>query len=261
MLKISIITPSFNQGKYIEDTIRSISGQGYENFEHIVVDGGSTDNTIEVLKKNDHLKWVSEKDRGQTHAINKGLDMATGDILNYLNSDDMLSPGSLMKVNDYFRENSGTDLVYGNCTMVDDKGKEIKLRRSEDFDLQRFLYLGYSYIQQPTVFFRRGVFEEIGYFDEGLDFVMDYDYWIRTAIKNKELKYLDTELALMRIHGEAKTVSANKDMFKEAFKTSKKYGGSKIPRYYFHYIFWFILTTFPGLFKLIFNLRNKGRIK
>ena len=260
-LKISIITPSYNQGEYIKDTVESILSQSYKNIEHIVFDGCSTDKTIEVLKKYKHLDWVSEKDKGQTDAINKGFKKAKGDILCYLNSDDMLLPDSLGFVADYFSKNKGIDLIYGNCIFTDTDLNVIKTRGSEDFNLRRLLYLGYSYIQQPSTFFRRSVFEDIGPLDEELDYVMDYDYWIRAAKSGKVLKYIDRDLSKMRIHTGAKTFADNKKMFLEAFAVSKKYGGGKIPRYYFHYLFWYILNTVPGLFKFLFNLRNKGKIK
>lgn len=259
--KISIITPSFNQGEYIEDTIKSILNQSYKNYEHIVFDGGSTDRTVEILEKYKHLNWVSERDKGQTDAINKGFKKAKGDILCYLNSDDMLLMDSLEFVADYFSKNHDVDLVYGNCIFTDSKLNVIKTRKSESFNLGRLLYLGYSYIQQPSVFFRRRVFEDVGFLDESLDYVMDYDYWIRVAKSGKVLEYVDKDLSKMRIHTEAKTFADNKKMFKEAFAVSRKYGGGKIPRYYFHYAFWYILNSIPGLFKFLFNLRNKGKIR
>ena len=261
MLKFSIITPSYNQGKYIEDTIRSVLNQNYTNFEHIVLDNKSTDNTINILKKYDHLKWKSEKDNGQTNAINKGLKIASGDIIGYLNSDDMLLTGAFEFIENYFKNNKNIDLIYGNCILTDTEGRIIKNRKSEEFNLSRLLYLGYSYIQQPSTFFRKSIVEDVGYFDESLKYVMDYDYWIRAAKNGKVLKYIDKDLSLMRIHREAKTFTENKEMFKEAFSVSKKYGGNKLVRYHFHYIFWFILNSTPGLFKILFNLRNRGRIR
>ncbi|MBE3092218.1 MAG: glycosyltransferase [Chloroflexi bacterium] len=261
MLKFSIITPSYNQGEYIEDTIRSVLDQNYSNFEHIIFDNKSIDNTLDILNKYNHLIWKSEKDKGQTNAINKGLKKASGDILCYLNSDDALAPGALNFVAGYFENNNGVDLIYGNCILIDIKGKIIKIRKPEEFNLNRLLYLGYSYIQQPSTFFRKSVIDDIGYFDESLKYVMDYDYWIRAARGGKVLKYVDRNLSLMRIHKKAKTFASNKEMFLEAFSVSKRNGGNKLVRYYLHYLFWYILNSFPGLFKFLFNIRNKGKIK
>ena len=261
MLKFSIITPSYNQGEYIEDTIRSVLNQNYSNFEHIIFDNKSTDNTEEILKKYNHLIWKSERDSGQTNAINKGLAKASGDILCYLNSDDALAPGALEFSAKYFENNEVVDLVYGNCILIDTKGRVIKTRKSEEFNLNRLLYLGYSYIQQPSTFFRKSVVEDIGYFNENLKYVMDYDYWIRAAKNGKLLKYVDRDLSLMRIHKEAKTFADNKEMFLEAFTVSRRYGGSRLVRYRFHYLFWSILNSFPGLFKFLFNVRNRWKIK
>jgi len=261
MLKFSIITPSYNQGKYIESTINSVLNQTYKNYEHIIFDNKSTDNTIDILKRYKHLKWVSEKDSGQTDAINKGLKKASGDILCYLNSDDMLLPDSLKYVAEYFSKNKDIDILYGNCILIDIEGNKIKTRKSEDFNLKRLLYLGYSYIQQPSTFFRKSVVKDVGYFNENLKYAMDYDYWIRAAKSNKVLKYVNKNLSSMRIHKKAKTFSDNKEMYVEAFNVSKKYGGNKLIRYYFHYMFWYVLNTFPGLFKVIFNIRNRKKIR
>jgi len=260
-LKISIVTPSYNQGQYIKDTIESVLYQTYKNFEHIILDSRSTDNTVEILKEFKHLKWVSEIDKGQADAINKGFKKAEGDIFCYINSDDMLLPNTLEFVADYFSKNKNVDLIYGNCILIDSKGSIIKIRKSEEFNLNRLLYLGYSYIQQPSTFFRREVFEDVGYFDENLKYVMDYDYWLRVAKSGKLLKYVNRELSLMRVHREAKTFVDNKEMFKEAFSVSKKYGGDRLIRYHFHYFFWYILNSVPGLFKFLFNLRSKKRIR
>lgn len=261
MLKISIVTPSYNQGKYIEETIKSVLNQNYKNFEHIIFDNKSTDNTLDILKKYNHLIWRSERDSGQTNAINKGLAKASGDILCYLNSDDALAPSALEFTAKYFKNNEDVDLVYGNCILIDSESRVIKTRKSEEFNLSRLLYLGYSYIQQPSTFFRKSVLENVGYFDESLKYVMDYDYWIRVARKDKTLKYVDKDLSMMRIHREAKTFAGNKEMFLEAFNVSRKYGGSKLVKYHFHYLFWSILNSFPGLFKFLFNVRNRGKIK
>ena len=261
MLKISIITPSYNQGRYIEDTIKSILNQKYDDFEHIVFDNLSTDGTIEILKRYSHLKWFSRSDKGQTEAINSGLKIATGDILCYLNSDDLLAENALEFVNDYFNKHEEVDLIYGNCIFIDTEGNFIKTRKSEEFDFRRLLYLGYSYIQQPSTFFRANIIKDVGFFQESLKYVMDYDYWIRCAKSGKVLKYVNRDLSMMRIHRGAKTYSASRGMFFEAFGVSRKHGGGKIPRYYFHYFFWYVLNSLPWLFKFLFNLRNKGKIK
>jgi len=261
ILKISIITPSYNQGNYIEDNIKSVLNQNYDNFEHIIFDNLSSDCTIEVLKKYKHLKWFSEKDKGQTDAINKGLKVATGDIICYLNADDMLAEDCLNFVTEFFKNNNGVDIIYGNCIFIDTTGSFIKVRKSEDFNLERLLYLGYSYIQQPSTFFRKEVINDVGFFNENLNYVMDYEYWIRCAKAGKILKYVDKNLAIMRIHKDAKTYTSNKKMFFEAFNVSRKFGGGKIFRYYLHFLFWYVLNSFPFLFRFLFNLRNKNKIK
>ena len=118
-LKFSVITPSFNNAQYIEQTIKSVLEQNYPNFEHIVIDGGSTDGTVEILKKHSHLKWVSEKDEGQADALNKGFRMATGDIIAWINSDDWYEPNIFGNIAEWFERNPDKNIVMGDCNLID----------------------------------------------------------------------------------------------------------------------------------------------
>jgi glycosyltransferase involved in cell wall biosynthesis len=128
-LKISVITPSLNQGKYIEECILSVLNQGYDNFDHIIIDGGSTDNTLTVLRKYKHLIWVSEPDEGQSDAINKGFKMASGEIIGWLNADDRYLPGTFHSVAEYMSRWPDVDLIYGDYRWIDAEGRVIKLRK------------------------------------------------------------------------------------------------------------------------------------
>src|ERR1043166_3188133 len=155
--KVSIITPSFNQAIFLPETLRSLANQDYPNIENIVVDGGSTDGTVDLLKATTGIRWVSEKDNGQIDALNKGFAMATGDVLAWLNSDDTLSPGAV-RVAVEALERTGADLVYGDVRLVDQDGAHERMFCGIPFDYQILLY-GIDYIGQQSVFFRRALLD------------------------------------------------------------------------------------------------------
>lgn len=207
--KISIITPSYNQGHLIDHTIRSVLDQNYENLEYIVVDGGSTDNTVDVLKRySARLRWISEKDRGQSDAINKGLRMSSGDIIAFLNSDDLYEPGALHTVANFFIQHSEVQWLTGYCRIIDVKGNEIRrsITAYKNFLLRHFshpLLLVTNPISQPATFWRRQVVEEHGEFDINDQFVMDYEYWLRVGAHSPPA-ILPFYLASFRIHEASK---------------------------------------------------------
>lgn len=225
--KITIITPSYNQGKYINQTIRSVLDQGYPNLEYIVVDGASTDGTIDILRKYDHkLIWISEPDRGQSHAINKGLLQATGDIFGYLNSDDLLLPGSLEKVGRYFATHPNAYWLTGRCRTVNENGKEIRkaITAYKNFWLRfasfRVLTI-LNYISQPATFWRKEVIQTIGVFDEKWHYVLDYDYWLRIG-RFYKLWALEAQIAEFRLHAMSKSGSTAHLQFAEELLAIKK---------------------------------------
>lgn len=200
--KISIITPSYNQGQYIDETIVSIIGQGYGNLEYIVIDGGSTDNTLEVLKKHEqHISyWVSEKDKGQSDAINKGLKKATGDIVAWLNSDDIYAPGVLDAVAAAFSANPDVGIIYGNVESFYPDGKrELWVNNFDPAD-----FFSRVSIHQPGVFWRRNLHDTFGYIDESFYYLMDYDFWARIFFNTPSLR-VDKVFAHFRVHDSAKT--------------------------------------------------------
>lgn len=182
-LKFSVITVSYNQGEYIRENIESVLAQNYKNFEHIVMDGGSTDNTLEVLKQYPHLRWFSERDRGQSHALNKAFALATGDIIAWINSDDFYPKNIFKQV----AENLIDYPIYcGSSQIVNEKSE--KLHDEPNFDRTYFdickYWLAYSMPSQPSIFFRRELLEKVKYapevyLDEGLNYVMDIDLWLR----------------------------------------------------------------------------------
>lgn len=209
--KISIITPSYNQGKFLEETITSVLNQSYPNLEYIIIDGGSTDNSVEIIKKyQDKIPyWVSERDRGQSHAVNKGFKRASGDIIGWLNSDDIYLPQCLEYVVKTFRENPDIDVVYGNFIQTDEKGKVLRKRHVfSKFRYETFLF--HHYLGQPAVFFRKRALDKIGYLDESLSYAMDWDFLLRMKRQCK-MVHVNHFLATCRLHGESKTSYQWKD--------------------------------------------------
>src|SRR3989339_325296 len=217
---VSIITPSYNQGEFIEDTIKSVLNQSYKNIEYIIIDGGSTDNTLDIIKKYaekypKQIQWVSEKDHGQSNAINKGLKRTTGDIVAWLNSDDIYNPQAVKKIVSFFKTNSDIFFVHGQGYHVDRNGKYIENYPSKE--------CGYVELQptcpicQPTAFWRCEILDKIGYLDEDLNYAMDYDYWIRISKKYK-LGFIPDHLASTRFYAETKTSGQSKQCHKEILK-------------------------------------------
>lgn len=226
--KLSIVTPSFNQAHFIEETLRSVSSQRYPFLEHIVVDGVSTDQTVEILKRFsgtpgwEHLRWISEPDRGQSDAINKGFRMATGDIIGWLNSDDLYEANSFARVSKAFEENPLVDFIYGDYLIIDEAGKTLISKKEIDFDWEIML-CGLNYIAQPNVFFRSRVFKELGYLDESLHYVMDYEFWLRAATRGFRFQHVPSAFAACRWHLDAKTVSGSSRSEEELLSVRDKY--------------------------------------
>jgi glycosyltransferase involved in cell wall biosynthesis len=210
--RISVVTPSFNQGPFIERTIRSVLDQGYPNLEYIIIDGGSTDETVSIIRRYaDRLAyWVSEPDRGQTHAINKGMAVATGDIVAYLNSDDYYLPGAFNAVGRYAVNHPECDILHGKCDIVDVSGTFIRSQvgrindLTEGLDLWDVWWGGRNFVQ-PEVFWTRRVAERVGQFREDLHWVMDYDYWARILQAGGKVGFIDESLAAFRIHPQQKS--------------------------------------------------------
>ncbi len=222
--KISVITPSYNQGKYLKNTIDSVLSQNYPNLEYIVVDGDSTDNTLDILKKYGRkIKWLSEKDKGQTDAINKGLRMSKGNIISYLNSDDTYEPGVLHKVAKIFTNNPGYKIIYGKGRHIDESGKVI-----EDYHNaltnNEFLKATCD-ICQPATFWRKDLLKKIGFFDPEFDYAMDYEYWIRVS-KKYVFNFINEYFANSRLHKDTKTLSKKRSVIKNCILIQKKHYGS-----------------------------------
>lgn len=202
--KITVVTPSYNQARFLEATLRSIHDQRYPNLEHIVIDGGSTDESVEIIRKfEDRLAyWVSEPDQGQTDALIKGFSRATGDILAWLNSDDLYEPQTLWEVAEFFTAHPEVQFVYGDALWIDVEGRVLKPKKEIPFN--RFIWLyDYNYIPQPSAFWRRELYEEVGGLDRQFDLAMDADLWIRFAEKTKPV-HVRRIWSRMRLYPEQK---------------------------------------------------------
>ena len=209
-----IVTPSFNQGLYIERTILSVINQEYSPKRYKVVDGGSYDSTIEILSKfSKVLSWISEPDDGQAHAVNKGWSEAREDILGWINSDDIYVEGALNQVAKIFRENDDIDFVYGRANHIDIADNFIEEYKSEEWCAKRLRQR--CFICQPTVFIKRSVVEKIGALNEALELCMDYEYWLRLADAGCKGYFINTKLAESRLYKENKTLRDRVAVHKE----------------------------------------------
>jgi len=213
-MKFSIIVPSYNQGAFIQRTLDSITTQKGVELEVLVFDGGSKDETVSILKQQPPMvQWISRPDRGQTDAINQGLYQATGDIIAYLNSDDVYYPGALQRVLEHFEANPGTEILYGNGDHIDAEDNLIEHYYNEPWSFDRLVDI--CYICQPAAFWRRSVIERFGYFDDQLHYAMDYDYWLRVG-RHIDLHYLSgPALAGSRLYRDNKTMSQRVPVHKE----------------------------------------------
>jgi glycosyltransferase involved in cell wall biosynthesis len=230
--KISVITPSFNQGKFIETTIKSVVNQKYPNLEYIIKDAGSRDETVKIIKKYARaypkiIKWVSKRDRGQADGINQGIKLATGEILAYLNSDDVYLPGTLKKVGSFFARHPRAMWFTGNYFVINEKGKKIHsyvaFYKKLLWQFSSFWMLSVAnYIIQPSTFWRRQVTREIGLFDESQHLVLDYDYWLR-IMQKYPLHIIHSPLSLFRIHGSSKGKGRFEKQFQEEYEIIKRY--------------------------------------
>jgi glycosyltransferase involved in cell wall biosynthesis len=227
---ISVVTPSYNQGAFIEKTIQSVLDQDYPNFEHIVIDGGSTDGTIEILYRFPYLNWISEKDSGQSQALNKGFRKAKGEIIAWINSDDWYEPGAFLAVAEFFLQHPEKAVVMGDCQLVDAQGIPFRIvvnKERKREDILKF-WLPYSIPTQPSVFFRKELLDKFGLLDETLHFAMDYDLWMRFAASSA-FPHIDRVLSDYRFHPGAKGGDQDWNKFvPECRQVFRRYAGKNI---------------------------------
>lgn len=224
---VTIVTPSFNQGRFIEQTMLSVLGQDYPFLEYLVIDGGSTDETLCILQNySDRLIYVSEKDRGQAHAINKGFRRARGDILAFLNSDDTYLPGAVSAAVQALLENPGSPFLYGEAYSIDECGRILDRYPTEPFSAERLLDT--CFICQPTVFIPRWAVEKAGYLDEDLNYSLDYELWIRLS-RLGQPAYVTKYLANTRVYATTKTLGQRRQCHWEIARVLRRFTG-RVPR-------------------------------
>lgn len=223
---ITIITPSYNQARFLEATILSVLEQDYANIEYMVIDGGSTDGSVEIIERYaDKLAyWVSEKDAGQTEAINKGFERANGKILAWLNSDDTYQPDAVSEAVAYLLEHPDVGMVYGDANYLDADGEVIGRFPAAQTDYQR-LRRGYVHIPQQAAFWRAELWQQVGPLDPSYSIAMDYDLWVRLARISK-LDYHARVWANFRLHGDSKTIAGDEGFWPEMIRIHRRDGGS-----------------------------------
>ena len=214
---LSIITPSYQQAKFLEQTIKSVITQSFNDFEYLVVDGGSDDGSVKIIKQYERqiTWWVSEKDEGQGDAINKGLGRAKGEVAGWINSDDFYLPDTFRKVSEVFQQEPGLGLLYGDVLAVDENSQVFNLMQSGDYgllDLMKF-----KIINQPAVFFRRRLIEEVGNLDPSYRYLLDHHLWLRIA-SISQIRHMPEFLAAGRYHSQAKNIAEAASFGEEAFR-------------------------------------------
>ena len=226
---VSIVTPSFNQARFLEATMRSVLEQDYPQIEYLVVDGGSTDGSVEIIQKYAHRLawWVSEPDRGQTDAINKGFARARGEVLAWLNSDDTYEPGAVRRAVEALQANPQAVMVYGGANYIDETGRVIGRFPAAQTDYRR-LRRGYVHIPQQAAFWRAETWRTVGPLDPTFYFAMDYDLWVRLSALGPLVFVPGQVWANFRLHRDAKTIAADDRCWPEMLRVHRRLGGGRL---------------------------------
>lgn len=220
---VSVLTPSYNSVRYLEETIQSVLQQDYPHIEHIVVDGGSTDGTVEVLRRYPHLRWISEPDGGQSDALNKALDLASGTIIGWLNADDLYEPDAVKAVIEFCVQHPQAHVLHGNCTVFASSSTAVRHYRGA-CDRRKVLepWRGFHGAYQPSIFYRREAIERIGRWAVDLHYVMDYDLLLRLT-EYYAVDYIDVDLSRFRLHPEQKGALAWHKFVREFMISVERY--------------------------------------
>lgn len=230
--KISIVTPSFNQATFLEEALWSVKNQNYPHVEHIVVDGASTDASVEILRRYaslpgwEHLRWLSEPDRGQSDALNKGFQMATGDIVGWLNSDDRYRPDCFKAVIGGFDQHPHADVLYADYTFVDEKGRLLQVRREISFSHFVLLYHRVLFIPTTATFFRRRIFEDGNFLDLSYNYSMDHEFFVRLARRGYRFQHMSEVIADFRWQPNSKSSRQAHRQFEERDEIVHRYCGA-----------------------------------
>jgi glycosyltransferase involved in cell wall biosynthesis len=211
---VSVVTPSFQQARFLGACIESVLNQDYSRIDYLVRDGGSTDGSVEVLQGfSDRLRWRSKSDGGQANGINQGLREAKGEIVGYLNSDDVLLPGSVAAAVRVFAERPDVDVVYGRASLIDEAGRVLRPFPTQPFD--REIFIQHCFISQPAAFWRRSLHERFGYFSSEFDHTLDYEFWIRVMCGGAKFLHVDEEWSYAREHAQAKSQRLRGEIFRQ----------------------------------------------
>lgn len=235
---VSIITPSLNQGKFLEQTILSVLNQSYPNIEYIIIDGGSTDHSADIIKRyaSRLAYWVSEKDNGQSDAINKGLKHSSGQIVAYLNSDDVYAPDAVANIVDAFNKHPEMAMIYGKCININEQGEHLSEALGGTITYYKLLTgTMLPSIHQPTCFFNRGVINRNPMFNSHLKYGMDYELILWILQRNKIL-FIDSLIAYFRYHSSSKTVSQTLPMYEEKMRIQRSFNKWLMPLWIWRYV-------------------------
>lgn len=247
---VSVVTPSLNQGRYIEATIVSVLEQDYPQVEHIVVDGGSTDETLDTLRRYPHVQWISEPDAGQAAAVNKGFRMAKGSVYGWLNADDLYLPGAVSTAVRALRE-TGAGLVHGAWRQIDEEGRTIREEIPPvPFDYEAQLERRNA-VSQPGSFFTRDAFWAVGGLDESYRYSMDYELWLKLG-KQFEVRHVSAVLGAYRLHPVSKTVAEPMGFVPETIRASRAHGGRRFSPLYLD---WYLPRMRPWSYRLLRGYR------
>lgn len=242
---VSIVMPTRNHAHFIRASIDSVLMQDYPHLELIVMDGASTDDTVDILKSyGDRIRWVSEPDKGQTDAINKGMNLARGEVLAYLNSDDLLLPDAVQKVVRKFQQHPECDMLYGAADYIDEDGVVTGSYLTDEYSFHRLMHD--CCVCQPAAFWRRRITDRIGPFDETLQTAMDYEYWLRMDRQGGIIRHTRDKLAQSRLHKDAKTLAMRGTIFDEIFRICRTHGGYVSLSYYLGLWSYKLYETWPG---------------
>jgi glycosyltransferase involved in cell wall biosynthesis len=233
-IRISVVTPSYNQGVFLGRTLASVASQSYPPHEHLVFDGGSSDETLQVLKAaGPGVRWVSQPDNGQADAVNQGLQAASGDIIGWLNSDDIYYPNAFKTVAETFAADPSLDVLYGAADHIDLDDIPFESYPTTFWDPDLLQHT--CFICQPALFFRRRVIERVGLLDANLRYCMDYNYWLRLADANCRFAYIPEKLAGSRLYADNKTLSDRPAVHREIAEMFRSYQGEVPLRWVFAY--------------------------